>query len=61
MTTINLEVRRENLEAHIDIDKEMAKQSNSWYHFELLVSAGKIVSFVIREYTDYAKPKAEQE
>lgn len=50
-----LEIRKDNLEAHIDIDKEMARHKNNWYHFELRYSSGRIVDFVIREYKDYGQ------
>lgn len=59
MTLIKLEVRHENLEPHLDIGREMAKNKGKWYHFEIRVSGGKIVDFVMREFIDYgskAKP-----
>lgn len=60
MTLIQLEVRRENMQAHIDIGREMEKNKNKWYHFEIRVSGGKIVDFVMREFIDYAKSKSQE-
>lgn len=58
MTTIvQLEIRRENLEAHLDIDREMVNHKEGWYHFELRFASGKIMDFVTREFIDYGKPK----
>lgn len=54
---IQLEVRRENMEAHVDIGEEMEKNKLGWYHFEIRVSSGKIVDFVTREFVDYGKAK----
>jgi len=54
---IDLQIRRENLEAHIDIDNEMQRHKNKWYHFELRYSSGKIVDFVIREFVVYGQNK----
>lgn len=58
MTLIQLEVRHENMQAHTDIAIEMDKNKNKWYHFEIRVSGGKIVDFVMREFIDYAKTKS---
>ena len=57
---IELEIRRENLPAHLDIDKVMAKHKGKWYHFELRLASGKIIDFVTREFEDYEKGREER-
>jgi len=55
-TIINLEIRENNKKAHTDIEHEMGRHKNSWYHFELRCSGGNIIDFVMREFIDYEKP-----
>lgn len=52
---INLEIKEANIKAHADIEEEMQLHKNSWYTFEIRLSGGNIVDFVIRDYIDYEK------
>lgn len=48
-------IRKENIKAHIDIERELLKVNNKWYHFEVRCSSGNIVDLVFREHIDYEK------
>ena len=50
---ITLKVKPENVKAHVDIEEEMVRHKNSWYHFEVRYSGGNIVDFVVREFISY--------
>lgn len=57
MTTTN----NPNTQAHADIEREMSKLKNTWYHFEIRTSNGNIVDFVTREYVTYDQNKPTKE
>ncbi len=61
MPIFNLQIKKDNLQAHLDIEKEMLKHKNSWYHFEVRYSGGNIVDFVIREFISYEEFKPGQD
>lgn len=52
---INLEIKPDNVKAHADIELEMANFKGKWFMFEVRISSGNIVDFVMREYIDYEK------
>lgn len=53
----DLKVKPENVKPHLDIAAEMLRHKKNWYHFEIRMSGGMIVDFVVREYVDYEKIK----
>lgn len=50
---IEIQIRRENMEAHADIEVELSKHKGGWCHIELRYASGKIMDLVTREFTDY--------
>lgn len=54
---VNLTIKPENVKAHADIEDEMIRHKNEYYHFEVRYSGGSIVDFVVREYVTYEKFK----
>jgi hypothetical protein len=50
---IDFKIKESNNQAHIDIEKEMVKYKNNWFHFELRYSGGNIIDFVVRDYQTY--------
>ena len=49
----NLKITDANVQAHVDIEKEMVYHKKTWFHFEIRCSNGNIVDFVTREYVTY--------
>lgn len=50
---IDFKIKESNAPAHADIEREMPKYKNNWFHFELRYSGGNIVDFVVRDYETY--------
>lgn len=60
MTHISdLKIKPDNIKPHADIEEELMKHINDWYHFEIRCSGGNIVDFVMREFISYEKPKSQ--
>jgi hypothetical protein len=57
----NLSIPDHNKQAHIDIEKELLRHQNTWFHFEIRCSNGNIVDFVTREYVTYENLEPKQE
>jgi hypothetical protein len=51
----NIEIKETNIRPHTDIEREMGKVRNNWFHFELRIANENIVDFVMREYITYEK------
>jgi len=49
----NLQIKATNVKAHTDIEIEMEKHKEDYYHFEIRCSGGNIVDFVMREHISY--------
>lgn len=49
----DIQMRKGNTPAHIDIGVEMQKMKGKWFHFEIRCSGGNIVDFVTREYESF--------
>lgn len=49
----NIQIKETNIKPHTDIEREMGKCRKQWYHFEVRISNGNIVDFVMREYITY--------
>lgn len=53
---INLtNIKKFNVDAHIDIDRELTEHIGDYLHFEIRCSGGNIVDLVVREFVDYEK------
>lgn len=57
----NLKIIDANVQAHVDIEKEMLTHRKTWFHFEIRCSNGNIVDFVTREYITYESLEPKQE
>jgi len=50
-------IKPENIQPHVDIERELLKRVNDYYHFEVRCSLGRIIDFVVRDFITYEKPK----
>lgn len=47
-----LKIRPHNMQAHLDIEKDIDKKKDGVFTFVLRVNAGNIVDYVLMEYID---------
>lgn len=51
----SLEIPRDNIEAHLDIEKAIREQGNGIFNFVLRLNNGKVVDFSVNEYVTASK------